>query len=461
MNLFVRSKGGEIKRRLDHSHRQVVQLRRKIDTCTKKRVPVRRLERLSKLEAEAMKAGNDLQSLARFAAANEQAFGKILKKYQKWTGSSRLQLRFTKEVLDHSTDFSQTEVDPLLLQYEEILEILRVPFNTSLGGQLDGMNGREDEASQANGHEDEPCHTSDAAIELLSICELGSNLDLDAGLATLPLGRDAGYATYWVHSENLVQLHILLLQHTRLRALREKAKTSPNKQTPVSSRKGSVSGQSTPAQTSESDLDLLILDNPDAFAKRRSGVTIKDIETCPGRRPEEAIASIRYGVDGDAIIDIDPSTNRKFTPFERQDHSLRAYVPKKKLLRPLLDPTCANHVLDHSDTANGNGLRGRYSPEQGFDAVSKWLADHKDIEPLIRVCAKRSRFVGFSNGKEQGVWATLDRDVFMREYTFDGLDRPDDTGNHAELFPHAILGIRWEGQKTPGLINVLDNCHLV
>jgi hypothetical protein len=433
VNMFVRSKAGEIKRRLDHLHKIVVQLRRRTDGTTKKHMSVRRVERYSRIENDALKAGEEVQSLARFVTAQEQAFRKLLKKYKKWTGSPRLVDRFQKEVLARPTVFTQSDIVPLLAQYEDVLEALRVPFKAGLSWGADGaQRAAEQTLPSGNG-------------------EHGSNLELDAALATIPLGRNAGCASYWVHPENVLQLHILILQHARLRAHGDRSSRSPPPQSPTSTRKSSLNGTTKPLQPeSDSDVNLMCFDHLDAFARRRSGMTVKDLETRPGRRLEEATATIRCGPSDDAVVCVQPSNVGQASLAHKPTRILQSHVPKRKVLRSVFDPD-SQQVATSSD-AWPDSLR----------EISNWYTGRPEVKPLVRICAKRSRFVGLNNSSKHGLWITLDREVTISSLRLEHIDgAPAEEVPEAEHFPHAILNVRWEGQACPGLVNVLDNSHLV
>ncbi|KAI9873773.1 MAG: hypothetical protein M1830_010614, partial [Pleopsidium flavum] len=85
IDLFVQSKSGEIKRKLNHLHKQVVQLARHNNFGEQSWISMRQLEKYSKVEEAVLKAGEEIQSLSRFVGAQRLAFQKLLKKYNKWT----------------------------------------------------------------------------------------------------------------------------------------------------------------------------------------------------------------------------------------------------------------------------------------------------------------------------------------------------------------------------------------
>ena len=96
--LFIRSKLGEINRRLTHIERQT-QLGEQKTTPSSR--PIQQTRRYQRLVEDADSIGNDIEALSRFASVQRLAFRKILKKYRKWTASLGLHIRMNNEVLGH------------------------------------------------------------------------------------------------------------------------------------------------------------------------------------------------------------------------------------------------------------------------------------------------------------------------------------------------------------------------
>ena len=308
-----------------------------------------------------------------------------------------------------------------------------------------------------------------SAARIHSSCEKGSNLDVDTALAILPLGPAAEKASYWVHLDNMVEIHILLLQYMRLR----KSATSSSTSTPSSSRssrKGSIGVRAAgsagiPENGTENGIGLVICDDLQKFAKRRSAATVCDSENSPGNTSEKAAASIRYAPKGDAIVVVGTSSDDEDSSAAMGVQKVRL---KRKALRDLFDLS--------SDLSLARVRSGSSTPEgstdsdqmQKIDSVRTWLENHREVRPLVQIQVKRSRFVGLGNSDSGGVWATLDRDVLMRQCSSGSLDGDEDLltfseGRHPDAsgFPHAILEVRCEGEGTSKLVSALDESHLV
>ena len=418
----------------------------------------------------ACRAGDEIQSLSRFVGAQRLAFQKLLKKYRKWTGSSDLGNRFRKEVLDRRTSFSKTDFEPLLAQWTEVLASVRAPFT-------DGINWRPDPTEPNKGEgEFQPqkplLHTSpiysvqnqaarsqhgskdlSSAADIQAAWEDGSNLEIDTALATIPFSHKAAKAVYWIHPDNIVQIHVLLLQYTRLQKSNE-IFSSP--QSPSSSQ-GSISGH--PAKYSsrtDEELGIIICDDLQGFAQRQSSETISDSENCAGFASEKAAASIRYSPNGDALVVVGAATKDagKYADSKREVHTWKANFKRKAVQRLFSTPSD-----DQSDTVDGS---------KDSERVSKWLAAHQEIRPLVQLKSRRTRFVGLKNSATNGLWATLDKDISMRNFPQEllandkGFNIIDDGGQRdSEIFPHAVLEIRTEGPVETDVIAALDISYLV
>ena len=457
IDLFVRSKSGEIARRLAHLDRQIAQLGIKSSISSQGKISVRRLERYSRAEEATLKAGEDVQSLSRFVGAQRLAFQKLLKKYKKWTGSADLGNRFREELLDRPTSFSKQKFEPLLAQWSEVLTSVRAPFPTGVqwqtGKELHGKsrNGSRDLGGEAS----EQNKDSGSAAGLYSAWESGSNVEIDTALAILPLGRGAIKATYWVHPDNIVQVHVLLLQYTRLQTSGDSLQLPSSSTSSVLSRPGSTTNLNGKAATrTDEEICCIICDDLQRFAKRRSSETIGASEDAPGSLPEKAAASIRYlSSTGEAIVAVNKfvEANSKST----QSHRLKTTKVKRKSLR---------QMFQSSDGDSSS----KTSASQESQEISEWIIAHQEVQPLVKWEAKRSRFHGLQNTESGGAWATLDKDILMCRCSRDqvstgqGIDGISADGHDdCESFPHAILEVRIEGITSKELMVALDSSHLV
>ncbi|KAL8720240.1 MAG: hypothetical protein Q9225_002872 [Loekoesia sp. 1 TL-2023] len=477
VDLFVRSKAGEINRRLVHLDKQIGQLQQRYPSHRTGKASVRCLERFSKAEEAAEKTGEEIRSLARFVGAQRLAFIKLLKKYKRWTASSSLEARFRTKILDQPTAFSKRDFQPLLTQYTDVLAAIRAPFEHDGNNVTNQRRSTRSQPSLTNGtarklHRvpeqqnakpsqfiTETAHST--AAEIQAACRDSSELGFDDALATLPYGRFGGKASYWIHPDNLVELHVLLLQYTRLRRT-----TCPDVTAPAADgsrrqpRKESTSGNGNSFVSGGEDyVGLIICDDLQEFARRRSSATISDTEESAGGALEKAAATVRYSSNDEALLAVktlssDPKEPKALENFQKTR-------TKRKTVRHLF---CSGQP---------NSAEDRLFKEQGFGdsktlkSIRGWFNAHQEIQPLVQLQCKRTRFVGLKNEDLGGVWATLDRDILMRktpkgffsskegDLASDYFEDPD-----SARFPFAVLEVRSEGGFGTDFLAALDETHL-
>ena len=412
------------------------------------------------------RAGEDIQSLSRFVGAQRTAFQKLLKKYKKWTRSSELGVRFRAEVLDRPTSFSNRDFEPLLTQWTEVLAAVRAPFidggnwHSGLRNPIDGSQPDlsvqkkplESPIKQAN---QEFCENVNSVSELHSVCDDGSNIEIDTALAVLPLGRGGTRAVYWVHPDNIVQLHVLLLQYTRL----HKSNSINSPESPSSSRSSPRASFSNsfgrPASRTDDEVGVIVCDDLQRFSKIRSSETISITEDCPGTVAEKAAASIRFSSSGEAVVVVDTGAGRPgHSANWNEKHLPQKARFKRKHVRQLFEASS----IDRLAKDNGNDAK----------PVFEWLTQHREVQPLVQLLSKRTRFVGLRNNQDGGVWATLDKDVSMKICSSEslasgkGLSTMSEGGTtESETFPHAILEVRVEGEADSKLVEALNSSYLV
>ncbi|GME49646.1 SPX domain-containing protein [Neofusicoccum parvum] len=130
INLFVRSKSGEIERRLNHIAKQINQftLREQATSPNDRKISEKRRQKYGRIEGDVLRAGEEVRSLARFVGAQRLAFAKLLKKYKKWTRSDALEQRFKHDVLNQPGTFSHTDLSSLLNYWSDTLHAVREAY---------------------------------------------------------------------------------------------------------------------------------------------------------------------------------------------------------------------------------------------------------------------------------------------------------------------------------------------
>ena len=416
-----------------------------------------------------VRVGEEIQSLSRFVGAQRLAFQKLLKKYKKWTGSADLGDRFRREILDRPTSFSKKDFEPLLGQWTEVLAAVRAPFNNGVHWrskslqkniQKTEMKARKSGQSYASSGSDNQGgrsqHWSHSVANLNTTWENGSDINRDTALSTVPLGRGGSKAVYWIHLDNIVQIHVLLLQYTRLQTQKDSITSPGGRSSSRSSPRGSFSAHTsrTPPGTDE-ETGVIICDDLQGFAKRRNSETVGEAEDVPGTISEKAAASIRYSSHGDVVIAIATDSDEAHSSVKcGREFRPRIATFKRKAVRQLFDISNASVSLHNGD--------------QESDRIAAWIVQHPEVRPLVQMLFKRTRFVGLKNSNAGGIWVTLDKNVSSKRCSTERVISGEALHTHgeggmtdSERFPHAILEVRTEGYAGADLMMALDESHLV
>jgi hypothetical protein len=330
----------------------------------------------------------------------------------------------------------------LLDQYIDVLGALRAVFDS------DGTPAADHETSNAQS----------AAARISRSLERGDELDFDLALTTIPLGTHGNRATYWIHPDHFVEAQVLLLQHMHLFTGNKTPSRTESTHATTSRRKSSTTGTER-YLTNEDEVGLLVLDHPEAFAIKQNASTIGSTEATKGNIVFKAAGNVHCVSSGEAAVVVCTDTKGQ-QQASSPTQSTRTSV---KYLQDLLRSSS-------SSEANGNGCK-QQSNGRSFDTsqhdltiVRKWLAEHKEAKPITGVGSKRTRLVGLHNNSAGGIWATLDKDVYMKASMSKDLgndDWPSTARSNATNFPHAILEVRREGAQATSLIQTLDRSHLV
>ena len=422
------------------------------------------------------RVGQELENLDRFIAVNRLAFHKILKKYKKRTGSPDLGQRFY-HVLSHDTSFVNRSLVSALAHYNELLAAARAAsFSSEPPGSLKPRSIAVDHS-----HEQNVTNSHSTAADIQYAYENGTDVDLDTALAVLPQDQGAGRACYWVHNDNLLQIQILLLRYTRSRK-NQVCTSAPTPSSLRASRHGSCSSlASVPMPQSNQKAGTIVCDELERFVECRSGATLSDSESESERDLRKPAATIRYSSNGEAVLTIGTSSDEM--PMVRSPW--RTARLKRKALGSLFqvdepqqamersaDADVKSPQLSESDDACSSWHATKrvqsclHTMPSLVDAKS-WLYKHRDVQPLVEIQTRRTRFAGIRNTDTSGVWAVLDTEIVLTKCSSASLAEQYSHSSSSEeahspyvQFPHAILTIRFEGGDETGLIKKLDNSHL-
>lgn len=302
-----------------------------------------------------------------------------------------------------------------------------------------------------------------SAAQLHDAAEVGTGLDFDAALATVPLGTSAGTATYWIHPDNLIELHVLLLQHMRVKYRSKPSGTSGDPtcsgqsgEAPASSHENTRYGHT------EDNVGHIILDNIDCCIKRGSGCVVSETSL------QNTAASIRYCASGEAIVLVREPTGC-MSSGKSMSGPFQETKVKRKHLENILDPCVSSSSSPEpiGEVKEGSLMQNSYSG-QDLESLRQWFVYHSKVRPLVDVQYRRTRLIGAENNATHGFWATLDRDITMKRNwqlsTTSKISPPETGGNEqteAVRFPYAVLELRWEESKGNSLAKALDKSHLV
>ncbi|KAF2431788.1 hypothetical protein EJ08DRAFT_695941 [Tothia fuscella] len=449
IGLFVKSKSFEIQRRLELLDRKLRQLQLR----DKSGLEAPHLGKYARLEQDAIKTGEEIQSLSRFIGAQRLAFKKLLKKYQKWTGSDALAVRFRAEVTSRPTSFTNVSLSGQLDDWSDALQIIRAARNP------DAATKAKKESVKTPLNETTQRESSNlVASSFNTTIASGSAADFDATFADTPIGQSGTKAVYWVHQDQLIELQVALLQLLRLYLPKHRHGSSSSvSQSSIVTRRSSVSRKDSPMQSEKEDeCGFIVLDQLEDYAQRQSRSTVSDSEDFTRKSYAKPAAVARWTAADEVVVSFRQS---------KDSISTRKTRVRKKHLGALLDTERDCPPWKDSETSNLGDSQKNYSskdesmPQEMRDLLSK----HPDIKPLVAVCSRRTRFVGLSNTVSEGQWCVLDSDISVndaQQVDLAGKDWASNLSRNATAFPFAVLQVRQEGKLAKSIIDILDKSHL-
>jgi len=295
--------------------------------------------------------------------------------------------------------------------------------------------------------------SASVAGDIRSATQSESNLDFDLALAETPLGDHGRRAFYWVHPDQLIELQVFLSNHLKLYPPRSSSRNSvaSHPSSPAHTRRASFIQQGNPIDH-EIDHGAILLDRLDDYAQRSSAVTVGDGDETPG---QSLAATVRWTTSDDGAVSVKGiAGTENIKPAKIQKRYIKAFLDLERSFKPWQDSD--QHSFD--EERRRNPLSGP-SP----DFARNWLDAHRNINPLVSICSRRTRFVDLSDDQSTGQWCILDADVEMNKVTPDDLVARDWPLQASDgwKFPHAVLEVRQEGKVSNDLIALLERSHLV
>lgn len=410
VTLFLKSKQGEIDRRVAHLEKQIKIAERAVAENQHDR-PVLQARKYQRLVKDADEIGEDVQNLARFAAVQKTAFRKLLKKYRKWTGSTDLQTRVDVEV------FSSEKLRTDYSDYQQHVTELSSILTQELAGPM--LTGKTSDSSSEQKNRLSTQSNKRSIIGQINDATLRGPLEFDAAVLTVPYGEAAGSAIYWIHPDNLDEARTLLLRY-----MRDGSTTS------ALSRAGSslsIASQRRPSALSNLTDDLthaIFFDNAQRFVKDASQ-----------SRPTRIALSAHWSSEPEAAV----------------------------TLAGLSPTSSGSTILTIKNKDLATALQRESSPPKlsnEVSAVRNYLTEHRDVKPLAEVSSIRSRYLGITNSADVANWATLDSSITVTPVEMIHIDNSTYHPNNGYAFPYAVLHIRWEFARTPAVVRTFDSSHL-
>lgn len=288
----------------------------------------------------------------------------------------------------------------------------------------------------------------------------GSFVEFDTALVSTPTGPHSQKVVYWVHPDNIMDVHILLMRTSNLKTWEKilDPTASSHGGSSASSRRVSLdAGASDPRNTGGKETTFLICDEIARSRFQNSPVAEGSEEMAGGQALQQAAVRVQYCHSERFLLAVD--TGGEF--FSKSPVNLpesRIHIAKFERRPPLHD-------------------YGGYSPEaykliddfRDAKEAYQWLKDHPKTRPIAQVRSKRSQFVGLENSAKLGIYTTLNTDIKMAKCRQDALSLKDSSDlilrskpyGDWRPFPFAVLEVRVEGECSPAHLEMLDETHLV
>lgn len=400
--LFLRSKYGEIERRLAYLDKSVRSAKRSAKLYSGR--PSLQARKYQRLVQEAETIGEDIQALSRFAAVQKTAFRKILKKYRKWTNSTALQDRLQADV------FSTNQLDLNLSD-----QMQHLSAQTAMIKNLEDELLRPDE--QTSERRASTIQLESPVTQITKASQSGP-LHFDAALASVPFGEASGIATYWIHLDNLEEARVLLLRYMRDLNLQNSLSRESSSETLTNTHF---------AQRPEVPTKACYFDNMYRFAQDTTEHSPSRIAMCA-----------RWSHSKEALVtmsDMSPRSDTSSTiPLKRKDLAM---------------------ALDREkDTP-----KDRSANAANMKVIKEFLSQHRDVRALAEQGSSRTRLSGLNNSSEVGTFAVLDSNISFGPLVLDEISGYESPAKK-HSFPHSVLQIRWEFGRKPEVVRAFDTTHL-
>lgn len=414
VSLFTRSKRYELDSRLGSIERQLDAVSRRTPSQNPQRV-LRARQRYSKIESDILSVGEEIQKLSRFTSINRTAVRKLLKKHRKWSGNISLAPRVENEILNVVDCFSKTQLQPCLERYEAFLERVRAPFTPPEASQ----NGDPMHLFARHGGTD--CGTRTAGSGIIS--PESRSPRLEGTRDGEKLVTHSIRSVYWVHRDNVTELKVLLLNHTRA----TRRQSIPQLQISRSPNRGYGQDNSPSIPTAPRECSVVT---------RRSSTN--DVPTAP----------VTNAGEHEKFWQLSTATLFAMHAEAEQDCRMLRRYP--------------GHVKSTTESDVDN------KDEDQLDATLNEVWNGSYGRPIMQIDSFTSWYEGLENSHGAGHWLKLDENIRFSKLCQDKPLRDGQSGvcdrlprTSIRTFPHAVLTIEANDAPTAALMTTLESSHLV
>lgn len=357
------------------------------------------------MAADTQKAGGELRSLTRFVSAQRTGFQKLLKKYERWTKSDQLRLRFCQALKVHSVGSVLPGTEPLIHVYAIADRKLHSLLQTSATVRRPRRPRDFTPALEV---------THDATAFWQTAIDNGATLDFESQTPESPEIEpvDQSLMVFSVSPHNLAELQLLLLTYF----LDDSKSCSPRSQ----------------AQKGNPSNDVFC----EAFKSRPNYF-------------ELSIDSYRLSkTTPHQYTDLFTTWHASQTPqitLCSADGRSRNFVIKDRYFGPLL----GNRMVAGSEAPHGEFRIGAI---KGF---CKETGEKIKLYPFQILSSNRWALSGINNNRHNNAcFATLDSNITVR-------GRKSEDSGTTFGFPRCTLTIRQFGSPHKGLMKALERSQLV
>lgn len=375
-----------------------------------------------RLRQEVVQLTRDVQRLSRFIGVQRTGFRKLLKKYKKWSHSSRLSEKFLP-VLESPTSFTNQDFTSTFLELSLLYNVLRQAKLTSITVTPHVYPSNE------------------------NLCMFDCQM----------ITAITNSATFWIHPDNIVEAKITLLRNLSLISDNTAIKESP-----------SISNLSTLNPTSPSHSGLETSENgkhsvrPEDLQPRVTDLTyttfldnVKKFHSIQTKSEPGRINSVYGANTASTPVLCSPVGGLRHFCIANLSSEQAEMIAKSKY-------EALNVTLNDMDNMSKVALS--WVQKRLASPVSKMVSQKARFRYTDSVNAPPTDELLASSPNSQwdspDIWATLDSNIRITKSGATEIKWPDKDPEDVVNFPYCVLDIRWKGLDKPAWVTELESSHL-